>query len=176
MASVASWAAHSPHTESSNVTMVLWDIPIPRTSCAMICFSFAPVGALLARPTTLNHCPQNREVIRKRPRLQLRSQRGFAAYACAGSLKDGRGPCCGYGYGAIGIKDHEIARSNVGATYCDRLIDGSHVGLGRSPYTNPARPDGQAKRLQFLCIADRCIHQDAGDLAYQRLGREQLSD
>ena len=80
------------------------------------------------------------------------------------------------GYGAIGIQEHEIARSNAGATYCDRLIDGSHVSLGRSPYTNPARPDGQAKRLQFLRIADSCIDQDAGDLANQRLGREQLTD
>jgi len=37
-----------------------------------------------------------------------------------------------YGCGAIGIKEHEIARSNAGATYCDHLIDGSHVSLGRS--------------------------------------------
>src|SRR5215472_6368740 len=98
MEKVESWAAHSPHKESSKVTIVLCDIPIPRTSCAMNCFSFVQIGALLAPRTTLNHRPQPREVIRKRPRLQLRSQCGFAAYACEGSLKDGRGPHCSYGY------------------------------------------------------------------------------
>src|SRR2546421_11002127 len=104
--------------------------------CDMTSFSFAQVGVPLALGTTLNHCPQPREVIRKRPRLQLRSQCGFAAYTCAGGLKDGRGPRCSYSCGAIGIKEYEIARSNAGATYCDHLIDGSHVSLGRSPYTD----------------------------------------
>src|SRR5581483_1131562 len=48
MPKVASWAAHSPHKESSNVTIVLWDIPIPRTSWAIICSSFSDSGAVSA--------------------------------------------------------------------------------------------------------------------------------
>jgi hypothetical protein len=116
------------------------------------------------------------QVVRQGPSLEPSPHLLLARLARACEQLDLLGALDRYHHGSVAVEREDVPRPDLRSADANGHVELAYRILRRSASAHEPSPDGQAKLLELLEVADGAVDEQARDTAYGCLGREQLAD